>query len=198
MFVLFVGEPFMSRRLDILLERARRVLDETVNDMMSEELFVFDFDKTLHHNYKALQCAEIMKQHQEAGFPCYIVTARDPNCGQEKHIKDVCKRWGIKINQKDIFCVGHDKPKGPVVRKLIDKHQPYKCTFWDDKEENCENVYENCYDGCDDLHIYFLSAAVPGDIRKEISSDTNNERHETKPTLKERRLFRNWRRLSGI
>ena len=32
----------MSRRLDILLERARRVLDETVNDAMSEEIFVFD------------------------------------------------------------------------------------------------------------------------------------------------------------
>ena len=44
----------MSRRLDILLERARRVLDETVNDYASEELFVFDFDKTLQHKYKPL------------------------------------------------------------------------------------------------------------------------------------------------
>ena len=198
MFVLFVGEPFMSRRLDILLERARRVLDETVNDYGSEELFVFDFDKTLQHKYKPLQCAEIMKQHQEAGFPCYIVTARDPNCGQEKHIKDVCKRWGIKINQKDIFCVGPDGPKGPVVRKLIEKHRPYKCTFWDDKEENCESVYDSCYDACDDLHIYLLSRAVMGDIRKEIKCGPDNKRNETKPTLQERRLFRNWRRLSGI
>ena len=198
MFVLFVGEPFMSRRLDILLERARRVLDETVNDSISEEIFVFDFDKTLQHNYKPLQCAEIMKQHQNAGFPCYIVTARKPNSGQEKHIADVCKRWGIKIKQKDVFCVGPDKPKGPIVLKLIQKHQPYKCTFWDDKEENCESVYESCYDACDDLHIYWLSAAIPGDIRKEITSDYNNERSETKPTLQERKLFRNWRRLSGI
>ena len=188
----------MSRRLDILLERARRVLDETVNDYGSEELFVFDFDKTLQHKYKPLQCVEIMKQHQEAGFPCYIVTARDPNCGQEKHIKDVCKRWGIKINQKDIFCVGPDGLKGPVVRKLIEKHQPYKCTFWDDKEENCESVYDCCYDACDDLHIYLLSRAVVGDIRKEIKCGPDNERNETKPTLQERRLFRNWRRLSGI
>ena len=198
MFVLFVGEPLMSRRLDILLERARRVLDNTVNDAMSEELFIFDFDKTLQHNYKPLQCADIMKQHQEAGFPCYIVTARDPNKGQEKHIKDVCKRWGININQKDIFCTGHDNPKGPVVRKLIDKHRPYKCTFWDDKEENCESVYENCFDVVDDLHIYFLSSAIPGDIRKEIKCGPDNERSETKPSLQERRLFRNWRRLSGI
>ena len=188
----------MSRRLDILIERARRVLDETVTSEPSTEIFVFDFDKTLHNNYKALQCAEIMKQHQDAGFPCYIVTARDPNKGQEKHIKDVCKRWGVKINQKDIFCIGHNRPKGPVVRKLIDKHAALKCTFWDDKEENCESVYDSCFDACDDLHIFFLSAAVPGDIRKEIKCDINNERSEIKTTLKERRLFRNWRRLSGI
>lgn len=187
----------MSRRLDILLERARRVLDETVNDAMSEEIFVFDFDKTLHHDYKALQCAEIMKQHQSAGFPCYIVTAREPNKGQEKHIKGVCKRWGIKINQKDIFCTGKN-PKGPVVLDLIDKHGADKCTFWDDKEENCESVYDSCFDAVDNLHIYFLSAAVPGDIRKEITCGPDNERCETKPTLQERRMFRNWRRLSGI
>lgn len=187
----------MSRRLDILIERARRVLDETVTSEPSTEIFVFDFDKTLHDNYKALQCADIMRQHQQAGFPCYIVTARKKNSGQEAHIKDVCKRWGIKINQKDIFVCGDD-PKGPVVRKLIDKHQADKCTFWDDKEENCESVYDSCYDACDDLHIFFLSAAVPGDIRKEIKSDINNERSETKTTLKERRLFRDWRRLSGI
>lgn len=198
MFVLFVGEPFMSRRLDILLERARRVLDETVSDAMSEEIFVFDFDKTLHHDYKALQCAEIMKQHQSAGFPCYIVTAREPNKGQEKHIKDVCKRWGIKINQKDIFCTGKSNPKGPIVLDLIDKHGADKCTFWDDKEENCESVYDSCFDAVDNLHIYFLSAAVPGDIRKEITCGPDNERCETKPTLQERRMFRNWRRLSGI
>lgn len=188
----------MSRRLDILIERARRVLDETVTDSNSTEIFVFDFDKTLHSNYKALQCADIMKQHQMAGFPCYIVTARKKNKGQEAHIKDVCKRWGIKINQKDIFCVGPDNPKGPVVKRLINKHQAEKCTFWDDKEDNCENVYENCFDACEELHIYQLSGAIPGDIRKEITSGIDNERVETKTSLKERRLFRNWRRLSGI
>ena len=191
----------MSRRLEELMSRARQIIreaEETIEIVPATELHVFDFDKTLHNNYKALQCADIMKQHQTAGIPCYIVTARDPNCGQEKHIKDVCKRWGIKINQKDIFCTGEDNPKGPVVRKLIDKHQPERCTFWDDKEYNCEDVYDHCFDACEDLHIYWLSAAVPGDIRKEIVSDINNERSETKTTLKERRLFRNWRRLSGI
>ena len=191
----------MSRRLDLLIERARRVLEERqepVETDVASEIHIFDFDKTLHNDYKSLPLADQMRSHQEAGVPCYIVTARDPNKGQEKHIKDVCKRWGIKINQKDIFCTGHDNPKGPVVRKLIDKHKPELCTFWDDKEENCESVYDNCYDACEELKVYWLSAAIPGDIRKEITSDINNERSETKPTLKERRLFRNWRRLSGI
>lgn len=188
----------MSRRLDILIERARRVLDETVTNEPSSEIFVFDFDKTLHHNYKALQCAEIMKHHQQAGFPCYIVTARDPNNGQEKHIKDVCKRWGVNINQKDIFCLGNDNPKGPVVKNLIDKHLAEFCTFYDDKEENCESVYQNCYDACDELHIFWLSAAIPGDIRKEIKCGVDNKRIEIRPSLQERKLFRNWRRLSGI
>lgn len=191
----------MSRRLKKLLSRARRIIqeaEELSEDKTVAEIHIFDFDKTLHNNYKALQCAEIMKQHQEAGFPCYIVTARDPNKGQEKHIKDVCKRWDIKINQKDIFCTGRDNPKGPVVRKLIDKHRAESCTFWDDKEENCESVYDSCFDACEDLHIYWLSAAVPGDIRKEIISDINNERSETKPTLQERKVFRNWRRLARL
>ena len=191
----------MSRRLKELMSRARRIIqeaEETIEVDPAVELHVFDFDKTLHNNYKALQCADIMKQHQAAGIPCYIVTARDPNCGQEKHIKDVCKRWGIKINQKDIFCTGHDNPKGPVVRKLIDKHRPERCTFWDDKEYNCEDVYDHCFDACRDLHIYWLSAAVPGDIRKEIISDINNERSETKTTLQERRIFRDWRRLAKL
>jgi len=185
----------------MLINRARVLLNEAQEDIVVEpslEIHIFDFDKTLHHDYKELQCAEMMRQHQAAGIPCYIVTARDPNKGQEKHIKDVCKRWGIKINQKDIFCTGRDKPKGPVVRKLIDRHHPERCTFWDDKEENCESVYDSCFDACENLHIYWLSAAVPGDIRKEIISDINNERNETKPTLQERKVFRNWRRLSKI
>ncbi len=191
----------MSRRLDILLKRAKNLLEESQEPITFgsfSEIHVFDFDKTIHHNYKALQCADIMKQHQAAGIPCYIVTARDPNCGQEKHIKDVCKRWGIKINQKDIFCLGEENPKGPVVRDLIMRHRPERCTFWDDKEYNCEDVYDNCFDACEDLHIYWLSAAVPGDIRKEIISDINNERIETKTSLQERRMFRDWRRLARI
>ena len=198
MLSLFVGVRLMSYRLDILIERARKVMDGSVNEELSSEIFVFDFDKTLQHEYKPLQCAEMMRQHQEAGLPCYIVTARDPNKGQEKHIKDVCKRWGIKINQKDIFCTGRDGPKGPVVRKLIQKHQAEKCTFWDDKETNCESVYESCYDQCEELCIFLLSSAIPGDIRKEFGSLEDNERYEKKSTLQERRLFRDWRRLSGI
>lgn len=188
----------MSRRLEFLIERARRVLEEKQEMSISPsgEVHVFDFDLTLHSGYQALQCAEIMKQHQNAGLPCYIVTARKK--GQEKHIKDTCKRWGIKIFQKNIFCVGKNGDKGPVVRKLIDRHQPEQCTFWDDKEHNCESVYKNCYDACEELTIYHLSAAVPGDIRKKIVSDINNERIETKPTLVERRMFRNWRRLAKI
>lgn len=190
----------MSRRLDLLIERAKRVLEEKqvpVETVIASEIAVFDFDKTLHDNYKPLSLVDQFIEYQSAGIPCYIVTARKKNQGQEKHIKDVCKRWGIKINQKDIF-VTHKDPKGPVVRKLIDKHRPERCLFWDDKEENCESVYDNCYDACEELKIYWLSAAIPGDIRKEICSDINNERSETKPTLQERLLFRNWRRLSGI
>ena len=190
----------MSRRLDLLIERAKRVLEEKqvpVETVIASEIAVFDFDKTLHDNYKPLSLVDQFIEYQSAGIPSYIVTARKKNQGQEKHIKDVCKRWGIKINQKDIF-VTHKDPKGPVVRKLIDKHRPERCLFWDDKEENCESVYDNCYDACEELKIYWLSAAIPGDIRKEICSDINNERSETKPTLQERLLFRNWRRLSGI
>ena len=190
----------MSRRLDLLIERARRVLEEkqVVEIEPASEMHIFDFDKTLHHDYKPLSLIDQVIEHQAAGVPVYIVTARKPNTGQEKHIKDTCKRWGIKINQKDILCVGPKTPKGPTVRKLIDRHRPERCTFWDDKEENCESVYDSCYDACEELMVYWLSAAVPGDIRKQICSDINNERSETKPTLKERRLFRNWRRLSGI
>lgn len=192
----------MSRRLDILLERAKQLLYEA-QDVATEvepaiEMHVFDFDQTIHDKYKSLQCADILKQHIDAGIPCYVVTARKKNSGQEKHIVDTCKRWGIKLNQKDIFCLGEENPKGPVVRSLIDKHQPERCTFWDDKQENCESVYDSCYDACEDLHIYWMSLAVPGDVRMEIRSDINNERIETKPTLQERKLFRNWRRLSGI
>ena len=189
----------MSRRLEFLLERARRIHEKRSQETIPvAEIHIFDFDLTLHSGYKPIQAAEIMKQHQSAGIPCYIVTAREKNKGQEKHIKDVCKRWGIKIHQKDIFCVGDRGVKGPVVRKLIDRHRPERCTFWDDKEENCESVYESCYDACEELKIFWLSAAIPGDIRKEITSDINNERSETKPTLVERRMFRNWRRLAKI
>ncbi len=197
MLSLFVGVKLMPYQLDILIERARRVMDGRVNAELSSEIFVFDFDKTLHHKYRALQCADMMKQHQEAGIPCYIVTARKRNQGQAAHIEDTCKRWGIKINQEDIFVV-EDDPKGPYVRDLIHKHQAEKCTFWDDNEANCESVYENCYDQCEELQIFWLSAAIPGDIRKEFGSLEDNARYEKKPTLQERRLFRSWRRLSGI
>ena len=189
----------MSRRLDMLIERAKRILEEAQEEIIpATEMHIFDFDKTLHCDYKPLPIVDQAKEHQAAGVPVYIVTARKPNTGQEKHIKDTCKRWGMKINQRDIFCVGPKNPKGPIVRKLIDKHRPERCTFWDDKEQNCEDVYAHCFDACEELMVYWLSAAVPGDIRKQICSDINNERSETRPTLKERRLFRNWRRLSGI
>ena len=191
----------MSQRLKMLISKARLALHEAQEDRIIEpslEIHVFDFDKTLHKDYKPLPAVEHVKEHQAAGIPVYIVTARKKNAGQEKHIKDVCKRWGININQKDIFCVGPDAPKGPTVRKLIDRHRPERCTFWDDKEENCESVYKNCYDQCEMLHIYWLSSAIPGDIRKEFGSLEDNERYEKKPTLQERRLFRDWRRLSGI
>lgn len=192
----------MSRRLNLLLQKAREIISEGEEEIEigepSIEIHVFDFDTTLHHNYKPLQCVDVMKQHQQAGIPCYIVTAREPNKGQEAHIKDTCKRWGININQKDIFCTGENNPKGPVVRSLIDRHQAEFCTFWDDKDYNCESVYDSCFDACEELKVYWLSAAVPGDIRKEIISGPDNERVETKPTLQERRLFRNWRKLSGL
>ena len=44
----------MSRRLDLLIERARRVLEEKqeVEVEPASEIHVFDFDQTLHHDYK--------------------------------------------------------------------------------------------------------------------------------------------------
>ena len=58
----------MSRRLEFLIERARRVLEEKQEMSISPsgEVHVFDFDLTLHSGYQALQCADIMKQHQNA------------------------------------------------------------------------------------------------------------------------------------
>lgn len=189
----------MSRRLDQLIARARRVLEEGVEETNpASEIHIFDFDHTLHHDYKPSPLVDQAKTYQAAGIPIYIVTARRKNAGQEKHVKEVCARWDLKINQKEIYCVGTDGDKGPVVRKLIEKHQAEKCSFWDDKEENCNSVFEHCSDACEELKVYWLSKAIPGDIRKEMVSDENNEKSETKPTLSERRVFRNWRRLSGI
>ena len=191
----------MSKRLRSLIERARVLLEEPEYSVEeyppAYEIHVFDFDQTLQHRYKPLPCVEIMRDLIAAGVPCYIVTARDPDKGQEKHICDVLHWWDIKFYPEDVYAIGEEE-KGPYVLDLIHRHEAEKCTFWDDKDYNCESVFETCAPTVDELHVYHLSRAVPGDIRKEIKCDINNERSETKTTLKERRLFRNWRRLSGI
>ena len=77
----------MSRRLDLLIERARRVLEERqepVETDIASEIAVFDFDNTLHNNYKSLPLVDQFVEYQAAGVPCYIVTARKKNTGQEK------------------------------------------------------------------------------------------------------------------
>jgi len=48
------------------------------------------------------------------------------------------------------------------------------------------------------LHIFHLSRAIPGDIRTEIRKDCNSEHHEIKHSLRERKLFREWRRLGKV
>ena len=56
----------MSRRLDLLIERARRVLEEkqVVEIEPASEMHIFDFDKTLHHDYKPLSLVDQMIEHQ--------------------------------------------------------------------------------------------------------------------------------------
>ena len=72
----------MSRRLEELMSRARQIMqeaEEPIEIVPAVELHVFDFDKTLHNNYKALQCADIMKQlpHTETLNVFFAVTKRD-------------------------------------------------------------------------------------------------------------------------
>jgi len=189
----------MSKRLHSLIERARVLLEEP--ELSAEEypfayeIQVFDFDLTLHNRYKPLPCAEIMRENLSAGVPCYIVTAREPNKGQEQHICDVLNWWDIKFEPENVFALGEEIEKGPVVLDLIERHEAEKCTFWDDKSYNCESVFETCSQFVDDLSVFHLSRAIPGDIRNEIRKDLNNDRIEIKHTLEERKLFRGWRRL---
>ena len=189
----------MSKRLESLIERARAIIEEPEcfyeEYSPSYEIQVFDFDSTLHHGYDPLPCLRVMEEHLDV-LPVYIVTARNP--GQEQHISDALAEWGIGFDKQFIFAVGQENEKGPVVRELIQRHQAEKCTFWDDRIENCESVYENCHDAVDDLQIYHLSRAIPGDIRKELRKDLDNERYEIRHNLHERKLFRHWRKLGKI
>tara|TARA_Y100001938_G_C8079496_1_gene428192 strand:+ start:245 stop:811 length:567 start_codon:yes stop_codon:yes gene_type:complete len=188
----------MSKRLQRLIERARSIIEEQEHFYEeyspSYEIQVFDFDSTLHHEYSPLPCLQAFQEHLDIN-PVYIVTAREP--GQEQHISDVLAEWGIGFDTQFIFAVGKN-PKGPVVRELVQRHQAEKCTFWDDKIENCESVFENCCDIVDDLQIFHLSRAVPGDIRLEIGKSPDCDRYETKHSLLERKLFRQWRKLGKI
>ena len=195
-------EKIMSKRLKSLIERAKSIIEEPEQEHFYEEyspayeVQVFDFDSTLHHQYTPLPCLEIMREYIDAEVPVYIVTAREP--GQEQHISDVLAEWEIGFDKQFIFAVGQGGNKGAVVKDLLQRHQAEKCTFWDDRIENCESVYENCHPIVDDLHIFHLSRAIPGDIRMEIRKDCNNDRHEIKHSLRERKLFREWRRLSKL
>lgn len=194
----------MSKRLESLLERARSLLaDEEYESSVEEyapayEIHVFDFDQTLHHKYKPLPCVEILRENLSAGVPCYIVTARDPGIGQEQHICDVLNWWDIKLMPEDVYALGKETDKGPYILDLIQRHQAEKCTFWDDKDYNCESVFETCSPFVDELSVFHLSKAIPGDIRSEIKKDFENDRIEIKHTLEERKIFRNWRKLSRL
>ena len=189
----------MSKRLKSLIERAKSIIEE--QEQFYEEyspayeIQVFDFDLTLHHDYRPLPCLEIMKEYLDI-VPVYIVTAREP--GQEQHISDVLAEWGIGFDKQFIFAVGSENEKGLVVRDLIQRHQAEKCTFWDDRQDNCQSVFNRCADEVDKLRIFQLSKAVPGDIRKEIIKDLDNDRYEVSHSLQERKLFRSWRRLGKI
>ena len=191
----------MSKRLQSLIERARTLIEQPEYEeefAPAYEIHVFDFDLTLQHNYKPLPCVEIMREHMAAGIPVYIVTARDPGKGQEQHICDVLHWWDIKFYPEDVFAIGDEIEKGPYVQDLIERHQAEKCTFYDDRIYNCESVFAHCSEIVDELTIYHLSRAIPGDIRSEIRKDLENDRIEIKHTIEERKIFRNWRRLSKI
>lgn len=189
----------MSKRLQKLIERARSIIEEpeTYEEeyQPAYEIQVFDFDQTLHHDYKPLPCLETFKEYVD-NTPVYIVTAREP--GQEQHISDVLANWNIGFDKQFIFAIGQENEKGPMVKELIQRHNAEKCTFWDDRHENCESVYTHCHPLVDDLHIFHLSKAVPGDIRKEIRKGLDSDRYEINHSLQERKLFRQWRKLGKI
>ena len=151
----------MSKRLRSLILRARLLIEEADNFVeeypLAYEIYVFDFDQTLQHKYKPLPCVDLMRDLMAADVPCYIVTAREPNKGQEEHICDVLKRWDIKLPVANVYAIGNDVEKGPYVLDLIKRHEAEKCTFYDDKDYNCESVFESCAQGVDELHVYHLS-----------------------------------------
>ena len=190
----------MSKRLQSLIERAKSIIDEP--ELTSPEFFpaleiqVFDFDHCLHNNYSPLPCVQIMQEYIDANVPVYIVTARNP--GQETHICDVLAHWGVAFDESDVFAIGQENPKGPVVRDLIDRHQAEKCSFWDDLIKNCESVFDTCAPCVEELNVFHLSRAIPGDIRMELRKDIDNERLEIKHSLQERRLYREWRRIGKL
>jgi len=185
----------MSKRLQNLIERARAIIEEPEHFYEeyspAYEIQVFDFDLTLHHKYNPLPWLNIMEEYLDV-VPVYIVTAREP--GQEQHISDVLASWNVGFDKEFIFAIGLEREKGPIVKDLILRHQAEKCTFWDDRLENCESVFSHCSSLVDDLHVFHLSKAIPGDIRKEIRKDPDNERYEIKHSLQERKLFRHWRK----
>ena len=192
----------MSKRLKSLIDHAKRLLeesfdvDELIEHEPAQEIQVFDFDHTLHDKYEPLQCTRIMSEKIRAGIPCYIVTARSGD-NQAEHIQETLEGWNIFLPLECILVVG-EQEKGPFVADLIRKHSAETFSFWDDKETNCESVYEWCSPEVEELQIYWLSRAVLGDIRKEIRKDFDNERVDIYHSIQERKLFRNWRRLSKI
>jgi len=185
----------MSKRLQSLIERARAIIEEPEyfceEYSPAHEIQVFDFDLTLHHEYRPLPWLKTMEECMNI-MPVYIVTAREP--GQEQCISDILASWNIGFDKQFIFAIGQEREKGSIVKDLILRHQAEKCTFWDDKSENCESVFYHCNSLVDDLNIFHLSKAIPGDIRKEIRKDLDNERYEIKHSLQERKLFREWRK----
>jgi len=196
----------MTSRINQLIQKANALLEYASDldnieishneNLVTNELQIFDFDSTLSHDGLPLPCVDILREKLSAGIPCYICTARE-GAEHAPFISSYLEGHGISFPLENIFVVG-EEPKSFTVEDLIEKHQPELCEFWDDLERNVEDVYKHCGSLVPELKINWLSRAIPGDLRKSIVSNPFDERIEEIPTIAERKIFRRMRKLSGI
>lgn len=166
-------------------------------EMPMSIFFVFpDNIQKAPENYKVLPCLDILKSKLLAGVPCYICTARS---GQEEanNILDFLRFHNISLPVSKIHAVGSEN-KGITVNMLINQYSPSSVYFYDDSKKNCENVFEMCCNSVEELHIFQLSRAIPGDvIHEKICGTLYNECYTRNHRLIESQLFRRMRKLSG-